>query len=379
MSESPRPDAPEPPGRDDSNDDPDWIDRVSSIAGALGFNKVRVRWKLQRFVNERQRKQRAADNRAERLSWDHKICPECGAINDRTDKVCSQCGARLGSAAMQKLRRLGIIPEGVSTSAALGVAMMIVYARLIMVAGGGIIDMDGKTLILHGANFSELVPSQPWRVLTAVFLHGGLWHLGFNLYALTIVGPYVENVYSRGAALVAFLITGAAGSAAALALGGAFSVGASGAVMGLIGVIVGESQRSGTEASIERRNAMLRWVVIITLFGVFIGNVDHAGHFGGLIAGALLGYFVTPRMVVRAPAALSKAAVAVSSLALAGTVAAAIVPAGNHHETLCIAQGMPADDCPQLVQDCQLIRDQGVDSAVVPANTLDWCSAIDLR
>ena len=140
------------------------------------------------------------------------------------------------------------------------------------------------------------IPHQSWRLLSYSFLHGGLMHLGFNLYALYQIGQLIERTF--GAIRVGWIwLISSAGAVYLPAL--LFQsthpvVGASGAIFGLIGVAMVYGHRVGTPQGRYIRNKMIEWTVICTLFGMMMGGVAHSAHFGGLISGGILALFLSP-------------------------------------------------------------------------------------
>ena len=98
---------------------------------------------------------------------------------------------------------------------------------------------NSRVLVNLGANFAPMVTlGDYWRIFTANFLHIGLMHLAFNLYALYIVGTEVEMFYGPARFLVIYLLTGLSGAIASYAFTYGLSAGASTAIMGLIGTLV---------------------------------------------------------------------------------------------------------------------------------------------
>lgn len=138
--------------------------------------------------------------------------------------------------------------------------------------------------------------SEPWRLVTYVFLHGGLMHLIFNVVALLQIGGLIERTFGGARLFVVWCVTGAAAIALPDAVRGYSdtTVGASGAIFGLIGLAMVYGHRVGTAQGRVVRNQMIEWTVVCTLFGLGMGNVAHAAHFGGLAAGALFGVFLGP-------------------------------------------------------------------------------------
>jgi membrane associated rhomboid family serine protease len=126
---------------------------------------------------------------------------------------------------------------------------------------------------------------QYYRAFTAMFLHANVQHILFNMIALLIVGPAVEVLLGKARFLTLYLLAGLAGSVASYLLSPAniFGLGASGAIMGVIGAY--------TVVGLRRRlpvNAVVALLVINLAIG-FSGGIDWRAHLGGLAVGAVLG------------------------------------------------------------------------------------------
>jgi membrane associated rhomboid family serine protease len=222
--------------RDESKRDDDaWIEKVVDTAGALGFNKMRVRWKLIRWQESRRKARRWREQRIAHISYQHKICHECGAVQDRDEAICTQCGAKLSSRALQVLQRIGLTtPEFLSMSTVLVLVLIGVHLRIWLAAGTGAFSLPSRLLIDFGGRYPPLLSDEPWRLLTAIFLHAGLVHLGFNVLALASIGPRVEELYGRLTLLLLFVVTGTLANLGSVAIGlGGVGIGASGGIMGL--------------------------------------------------------------------------------------------------------------------------------------------------
>ena len=145
-----------------------------------------------------------------------------------------------------------------------------------------------------------------WRLWTIVLLHGqppfGYLHVFFNMYALYLAGPIVERLYGPRLFVLFYLLCAAAGSVASFAFGGdAPSVGASGAIFGLFGVLFAAARAH--QPVLDRSGRMfLGSLGTILLFNLLFGFanagiIDNAGHVGGLAAGLWLGYLLVPGRV----------------------------------------------------------------------------------
>jgi len=137
-----------------------------------------------------------------------------------------------------------------------------------------------------------------WRFVTSMFAHGGAIHIAFNLYALSIIGPVVEELFDRKKMWFVAVLSGVLSMVAsylwAVEVRGSMlhtSIGASGAVSGLLGAAIVAGKRSGPGwAPVVRQ--MVRWAIYIALFGFIVPGIDNAAHAGGFAVGAGLARIV---------------------------------------------------------------------------------------
>lgn len=141
---------------------------------------------------------------------------------------------------------------------------------------------------LHGGLFGPYVPTEPWRLVTSGFLHSGLLHIGFNMYALYVIGRVLEPAIGRlrfGALYASSLLAGALG--ALLIEPEALTVGASGAIFGMVGGLLLLARRRGADAVVKN----LLFVLALNLVFTFtISNISKGGHLGGVLGGAVCGF-----------------------------------------------------------------------------------------
>lgn len=274
-----------------ADDIPDWIETIARTAGKVGLNAVKIRWRLVAWHKRWVQEGRRASGSLQNVGYQHKICPECGTINDRAEKRCSKCEAPLGGRAIQVLRRLGLsLPKVASVSTLLVIVFLIAYVPFMRdQKNGALFSVDLDLLLLHGAFFRPLVElGEWWRVATAMFLHIGLWHLGFNVVAMGQVGPLVEEELGRARMLALFLVTGVAGYVGSYFWVAAPTAGASGGLMGLIGAAAAIGHRMGNRLGRDLRGQMVKWALYTMLFGYFI-RANNVAHGAGFVVGALLG------------------------------------------------------------------------------------------
>jgi rhomboid protease GluP len=232
------------------------------------------------------------------------MCPHCRGLIDRDAAVCPLCGdpVRRPRARAASGRILGgLIPLPSTATSALVAANGVLFAvswyltqqsaepgAPVSFLGG----IDGEVLVRLGAKFGPLIfAGEWWRLVTAIFLHAGLIHIGFNLWCLFDLGPTVEGLFSTSKFIVFYLLAGIIGFVFSLFWSPyGTSIGASGSVLGLIGVLIGATFHHG-QLGREYRSQLWRWVIYIFVFGLFF-RTDNAAHLGGLVAGAALGYFI---------------------------------------------------------------------------------------
>jgi rhomboid protease GluP len=184
------------------------------------------------------------------------------------------------------LRRL---PEAPISSALL-IANLAVYAVMVL-SSRHLLGFDNSTLIEAGANVAG-IPQEVshWRWLTAAFIHVNLLHIGMNMWVLAQIGVLSERAIGSGLLAAAYVMTGTLGNVASTVLAElrhrpSTSAGASGAIMGLIGIAAVFAWRSGQKAI--ARNLLLN-VGFVLVLGIGL-NLDNAAHVGGFVSGALIG------------------------------------------------------------------------------------------
>ena len=211
------------------------------------------------------------------------ICPDCmrfAAVGIRCPEHSgeAQGAARVVQTVAKRTdRNPGIVTK---TLIALNVG---VY--LLQLAGGAPVSANAGWIFEHGALFGPLVAEGDWhRLLTAAFLHYGPLHLGMNMLVLWWIGRPLELALGPLRYSLLYLVAGLAGSAGALiASPNAVTVGASGAIFGILGAaIVLERQQTYVLGGSAITLLVLNLVLTFTIPGISIG-----GHLGGLAGGAL--------------------------------------------------------------------------------------------
>jgi len=165
-------------------------------------------------------------------------------------------------------------------------------------SGSTLMEFPIQETIHWGANFGPYTLSgEWWRLLTCVFVHGGIIHIAFNMWCLWNLGALCESLYGPATYAAIYLICGVGASLASVAWhpGGA-SVGASGAIFGLAGALIAAFKLG--EFSVPRAaltgtlRSLAMFVVYNLIFGAVIGTTDNAAHVGGLVTGLIVGALI---------------------------------------------------------------------------------------
>jgi membrane associated rhomboid family serine protease len=240
--------------------------------------------------------------------------PTCYRHSDReTGLACSECGRPICTECMTPAavglrcpdhagKKRGPVGGGivrarhtrVGSSRALVtkilIALNIGVYLITAVQGAGINDPVGGSLYTKWVLFGPFVAQGDWwRLITAMFLHGFLLHLAFNMFALYVIGGPVEEYLGRVRFLLLYLVSGLAGSAGALLQSPTTPVvGASGAIFGILGaMLIIEWQATG------RLGGTAATLIVVNLalnFGLNSagGSISIGGHLGGLAGGILV-------------------------------------------------------------------------------------------
>ena len=189
-----------------------------------------------------------------------------------------------------------LAPRAPVTPAILGINIAVFV--LLLLAGAGFAATNGRVELAFGSNYGPLTwNGQYWRLLTAAFIHFGVFHLAFNMYALYSGGLWTEKLYGSARFAVIYLLAALAGS-----VGSGWwdasrnSAGASGAIFGVYGALLvfvvrrpGDIPRDLLKAV---RGGAISLCVYSLAMGVAMPFVDNAAHVGGLLGGAVAGFLL---------------------------------------------------------------------------------------
>ena len=162
-----------------------------------------------------------------------------------------------------------------------------------------LIDMDMQTLVDMGALFGPLtvLKGEWWRLLSAMFLHGGMTHLLMNMFSLYIVGRGVEMYFDTKSYLSIYFFSGIIGGLVSLYMHPvSVGVGASGAIFGVFGALAGFFLAHRDRIASHSKAFMKDFGVIIAInlvIGLSIPSIDVSAHIGGLVVGFIGGFVLS--------------------------------------------------------------------------------------
>ncbi|QQR93233.1 rhomboid family intramembrane serine protease [bacterium] len=175
-------------------------------------------------------------------------------------------------------------------------ALTLLYSRGLQPNTQALVDFGGNatSYMKYGHEY--------WRFFTSMFLHANIIHLLVNMYSLKILGSTVEKIFGRRNFMIVYLFSGITGSAASYLVNtimnaNSLSVGASGAIFGLLGLLLSQKfieKRNIMKGKLKRYvnidyNNLIVIILVNLVIGFSISNIDNSAHIGGLIGGFLLG------------------------------------------------------------------------------------------
>jgi rhomboid protease GluP len=153
--------------------------------------------------------------------------------------------------------------------------------------------IDDGPLVQLGVNYGPAVRAgQYWRLVTCMFLHADFVHIGFNAVGLFQLGGLFESWLGSWRLLAVYFATGIAGSLVSAGLSEHASLGASGAIFGILGALVGFLLRRRGSLTPEGKSILMQllfWAALNVYFGFTEPRIDNYGHLGGCAAGLLIG------------------------------------------------------------------------------------------
>ena len=175
---------------------------------------------------------------------------------------------------------------------ALIISNIIMYIMLV-IAGGNLFTIDSGLLYDFGGlvrydNMSS--PLELYRLITSMFLHGSVIHIGFNLYALYILGPQLESFFGKFKFLIIYLLSGIIGGLTSMIFLGmnVVGIGASGSIFGLLGAFIFFGYHYRVYFGSVIRSQIIPLLVLNLIIGFIASGIDIAAHLGGFAGGYLV-------------------------------------------------------------------------------------------
>jgi membrane associated rhomboid family serine protease len=247
------------------------------------------------------------------------ICPDC-MTSTSVGMRCPECARQ--STRVRRMSASGVGEEPALTYVLIGINVVVALGGFLGGASTTTGGVGGSVLLDDGSvSRAAIADGEYWRLLTAGFLHAGLFHLLFNMFALYVLGGLLEPAVGRFRFGLIYLVSLLAGSFGALLLSpNSPTVGASGAIFGLMGAAVIVMRNRGLGAM---ESGLGFWIVLNLVITFTVPNISIGGHIGGLLGGgiaALLLFNLSDR--VRVPALVPTLLVAALGVAaVAGSIA----------------------------------------------------------
>ena len=193
-------------------------------------------------------------------------------------------------------RSVPVSLPAISPQVTYGILGLTVFVYLLQLLSHFLLGYDLPVAI--GAKANEYIRmGEVWRFFTPMLLHGSILHIGFNMYALYIFGIGLERRYGHSRFLALYILSGFAGCVFSFLFSSAYSIGASGAIFGLVsaeGIFLYHNRKLfGKQARRDIAN-----VIFVVAFNLILGlqpGIDNWGHVGGLVGGLIFAWFAGPR------------------------------------------------------------------------------------
>ena len=224
------------------------------------------------------------------------LCPRCHKLVSADAETCPHCGQRKPGlwGATAAMRRLGLqlnFPHLIT------VFCGVLYLLALALDPSAIFQTQGLMQILSPSLEASIqlgvTGTRPvaygwwWTLITAIYLHGGLLHIFFNMMWVRQLGPVVEELFGPFRLFAIFTIAGITGFIASTLAGHAFTLGASGSIFGLLAAAIAYGRRAGAQLFTRQ---FLQWAGLLFVMGFVMPGVDNWAHGGGFIGGYAAAY-----------------------------------------------------------------------------------------
>ena len=220
------------------------------------------------------------------------VCAQCNQLVGINEETCPFCGAwRPGLFGWAPVLRtvvgghLDLITLIVGAAVTLYALALLLQPEAIMNPTGllSILSPGGRALYQLGMTGGVAWQlGWWWTLLTAIYLHGGLLHIVFNVMWIRNLGPAAADAYGPARTFVLFNISGAVGFLVSNFMSGVPTIGASGAIFGLLAALIVYGRKRGASMMTQQ---LWQWAIILGIFGFVMPSVNNWAHGGGFAGG----------------------------------------------------------------------------------------------
>jgi len=226
------------------------------------------------------------------------LCPSCGRLTNADAPSCLVCGRRnpgmwgFAGPLRALFRRRSFVDVVTVACIVLYVASLVFDLRGALRPRGvfDVLSPSIEALFALGATGSVAWHlGRWWTLLTAIYLHGNVLHILFNVLWIRQLGPAIEQLYGPSRLVIIFTVAGVTGFLASNLLGLPLTIGASGSIFGLLGAMVAFGQKRGGTVGAMILRQYGQWALLLFVLGFLMQGVNNIAHAGGFVGGFAAG------------------------------------------------------------------------------------------
>lgn len=230
------------------------------------------------------------------------LCPKCGKLINANAEECIHCGFKnpgkknLGSFFRNYFRKDFDVVKIITIICISFYVLSLILKPSALLKPGSIFDFLSPSMeMLYKLGMTgsyAMAQGRWWSLITAIYLHGNLLHILFNVLWIRQLGPAVEDLFGTSRFIVIFTVAGVLGFIVSNVLGVKFTIGASGSIFGLLGALIYYGRNRGGFFGEAIFRQFMAWAVILFLFGFMMSGVNNFAHAGGFAGGYLSAQFL---------------------------------------------------------------------------------------